>query len=195
MDVRVGVLGVFLFAGSISAAESIAFLLSGDPQYLAEKSEKPEELDPLSEQANSRFIERVNQLPGTPIPDKLGGGTVSTELKGLLVVGDLIDSLDKRGDIYEAMQRFEWERYKADYGLKGGDGRLDLPVYELHGNHDGPNGDNFLIDDLIARNRERPQVMSTSTNGLHYAWNWGPVHFINLGLYAGRGDGPRRDRD
>ncbi len=183
--------GLLLGIGGHVHAEMIAFFVSGDPQYLAEKSDAPTRLDPYSEEANARFIERVNGLPGDVIPASLGGGTVTRQARGMIVAGDLIDSLDKRGGEYPAMQRFEWARYKKDYGLKGGDGKLPFPVYELHGNHDGPQGDTFLCDDLIERNRERPGVINTSTNGLHYSWNWGPIHLVNVGMFVGWGEARR----
>jgi hypothetical protein len=165
-----------------------AFLVSGDPQYLAEKSATPKQLDPLSEQANDRFIRLIQKLPGTPLPKSMGGGTVSKNILGILITGDLIDSLDKRGGVHPAMQQFEWKRFKADYGLAGNDGRIPFPAYELHGNHDGPQGDTFLTQEIIARNLKRPGVVNRSTNGLHYSWNWGPIHCVNLGLFVGEGE-------
>jgi len=174
-------------------ANRIAFLVCGDPQYLAEHTETPAKLDPLSEQANSRFVEIVNALPGTGLPETMGGGTVARDLHGLIVTGDLIDSLDKNGGHYPAMQRFEWQRFLSDYGLSGKEGRIRLPVYEFHGNHDGPQGDTFVVDGIIERNKTRPGVVNVSSNGLHYSWDWGPVHLINLGMFVGAGEQRRED--
>jgi len=174
-------------------AERIAFLVCGDPQYLAEKSNEPRQLDPLSEKANRQFVELVNILPGMDLPDNMGGGQVARDLRGLIVTGDLIDSLDKNGGPYPAMQRFEWRRFVKDYGLNARDGRIKLPIYELHGNHDGPQGDSFLVDAIIQRNRSRPDVVNISPNGLHYAWDWGPLHLINLGMFVGSGEQKRSD--
>jgi len=190
---------VILFAPTMGRADSpeqpprtIAFMVCGDPQYLAEHSPAPTRLDPLSEEANSRFVEIMNTLPGSELPESMDGGTVNRDLRGLLVVGDLIDSLDKNGGDYPAMQQFEWKRFLTDYGLDGTDGRIRLPVYEFHGNHDGPQGDTFIIDAIIERNKTRPAVTNVSSNGLHYSWDWGPVHLINLGMFVGEGE-KRRD--
>lgn len=172
-------------------AETTAFFVCGDPQYLAEHSQQPAKLDPLSEQANQRFIQLLNTLPGSALPETSGGGTVSTNITGLLVVGDLVDSLDKNGGPYPAMSRFEWKRYLADYGLTGKEGRISFPVYELHGNHDGPQGNTFVVDDIIERNKTRPGVVNVSSNGLHYSWDWGPLHLVNLGMFAGAGEWKR----
>lgn len=186
---------LFLAAGIASAddtAKRYAFFITGDPQYLAEKSASPESLDRYSAEANGRFIERLRALPGSEIPAQFGGGTVSADILGVIVAGDLIDSCDKSGGVFPAMQRFEWDHYVRDYGLKGGDGKLPWPVYELHGNHDGPQGDTFVIDAIVARNKERPKVGHVSANGLHYSWDWGPLHGVALGMFAGEGDA-RRD--
>lgn len=192
----------FLLAGGLigvsRAAEPtpesrIAFFVCGDPQYLAEHSATPAKLDPLSEQANSRFIALLNQLPGSALPKAMGGGHVAKDIRGLLVAGDLIDSLDKNGSVYPAMQRFEWKRFVADYGLVGNDGRIKFPVYEIHGNHDGPQGDSFLVEAIIQRNKKRPGVVNVSSNGLHYSWNWGPIHLVNLGMFVGEGEDRRKD--
>ena len=186
---------LFLFCGSLTADEEkrYAFIVCGDPQYHAEKSATPKALDPYSEEAMERFIRLAGSLAGKEIPDSLGGGKVSNNLLGMIVTGDLIDSADKNGGPYSAMQCFEWKRYKADFGLTGKDGRLPYPVYELHGNHDGPQGDTFIIEDIIARNKKRPNLTKISENGLHYSWDWGPLHLVNLGMFAGAGDKRRKD--
>lgn len=176
----------------INADDSYSFFVVGDSQYLAEKSRQPSRLDPYSERGSQRFFDLVSSFRGREIPERLGGGKVSENILGMIITGDLIDSADKNGGPYPAMQEFEWSRFKKDFGLLGNDGRLPFPVYELHGNHDGPQGDTFIISDIVSRNRTRPGVTGTSANGLHYAWDWGPIHFINAGIFVGLGDS-RRD--
>lgn len=176
-----------------AAGERYCFLVAGDPQYLAEKSDSPKRLDPYSEEANSRAIRILNGFSGRRISTEHGGGKVSTKILGLINTGDLIDSGDKTGGAYPAMQKFEWERYKKDYGLTGKDGKLPYPVFEVHGNHDGPQGDTFIVEEIIKRNASRPGVVHKSTNGLHYSWDWGPLHCVNLGMFAGVGDKRRKD--
>ncbi len=187
------VFAILQIIANVSAAEKYSFLVVGDPQYLAEKSHSPKRLDPYSETANSRAIALLKSFPGRSIPEDHGGGKVSGEILGLINTGDLIDSADKNGANYPAMQKFEWERYKADYGLTGKDGLIPFPVYEVHGNHDGPQGDTFIIADIIERNRKRLGIVNRSDNGLHYSWNWGPLHCVNLGIFAGEGDKRRKD--
>lgn len=190
----------FLFTGLFLAAsitrpvedgDRHAFFVIGDPQYLAEKSDAPRALDPYSEQANSRFLELLVSLPGTELPEPVGGGRISESILGVVVTGDLIDSADKRGGDYPVMQRFEWSRFVRDYGLTGEDGGLPFPVYELHGNHDGPQADTFVIEGIIERTKTRPGVSNVGPLGLHYSWDWGPLHLVNLGMFVGASDARR----
>jgi hypothetical protein len=93
------------------------------------------------------------------------------------------------------MQATEWEAFVADFGLTGKDGKLKYPVYEVHGNHDGPQGLGLAMDGIRERNKRRPGLAAVSEDGLHYAWNWGPAHFVNLGIVVGRtSDKPRKRR-
>src|SRR5262249_23686804 len=88
----------------------------------------------------------------------------------------------------------EYEAYAADFGLDGTDGRLKYPVYEVHGNHDSPPGDGLVVGKIVERNRKRPGVKSLSKNGLHYSWDWGPVHLVALGIVVGAGPEVKRPR-
>lgn len=179
-------------AAEAVADDTIAFLVGGDPQYLAEKSDSPTRLDPYSEQAAVRMVQVLKQFAGRTIPEQSGGGEVSSNIRGLIVTGDLIDSADKNGGPYPAMQRFEWERFISDFGVTARDGRIPFPAYELHGNHDGPQGDTFVIEEIIRRNRQRKGVHYKG-NGLHYSWDWGPLHCVNLGIFVGTGERRRED--
>lgn len=164
--------------------DRVAFFLIGDTHYLADK-DSPAQLDPRSAQVTSRLIDTLNSLPGREIPEAAGGGRVATP-RGVIHAGDLIDTGDKTGKLQESMQRTEWAGFQADFGLSGQDGKLKFPVYEVHGNHDGPGGVGVAIDGIKQRNKQRPGLKNVSANGLHYSWDWGPVHFLNLGLVVGQ---------
>jgi cytolysin (calcineurin-like family phosphatase) len=163
--------------------DHVAFFLVGDTHYLANR-EKPEALDAKSQAVSSRLIDWLNRLPGSAIPVASGGGSVGKP-RGLIHAGDLIDSGDKNDATHLAMQQSEWKHFEADFGLTGKDGKLKYPVYEVHGNHDAPGGKGLVIDNIIRRNKKRPGVGHLSPNGLHYSWDWGPVHFVNLGIVVG----------
>lgn len=174
-------------ASSAEPDDRIAFFVIGDTHYLADKH-SPTKLSVESEESTMRFLTALAGLPGSEIAAEAGGGRVAIP-RGLIHCGDIIDTGDKNGGPHEQMQRTEFAKFVEDYGLTGRDGKLPYPVYELHGNHDGPRGTGHAVEQIIERNRTRPGVVSTSDNGLHYSWDWGPLHCVCLGLTVGVGSG------
>ena len=174
-----------LFAPKARAAEpfKLSFFVLGDTHYLANK-EKPEELDAVSAATNAGLIKTLNGLRGAAIPEAARAGSVG-EPRGVIHVGDLIDTGDKRGGVFTAMQQTELKTWLADYGLNGEGGALKYPVCEILGNHDAPHGDGIVKEKIIERNKQRAGLAKISENGLHYSWDWGPVHFVCLGLIVG----------
>ena len=162
---------------------SFNFFVIGDTHYFA-NAEKPGELDPLSAQTNAGLVETLNRLRGTDIPETAKKGNVG-EPRGIIHVGDLIDSGDNNDDAHRAMQQTEVRAWLDAYGLNGEGGALKYPVYEVHGNHDAPQGNGIVPEHLIKRNRKRAGVTNISANGMHYSWDWGPVHFVCLGIIVG----------
>jgi hypothetical protein len=163
---------------SAATAEPVSFFLIGDTHYFAAK-EKPAALDDNSRITTSRLIDWLNKLPGTDLPDAAGGGKLPTP-RGVIHAGDLIDSGDK-GSSATARQQQETElaAFHADFGLTGADAKLKWPTYEVHGNHDGPRGEGIVVPHIIVRNKKRNGLADLADNGLHYAWTWGGVHFLN----------------
>ncbi len=161
--------------------EPVAFFLVGDTHFLANK-EDTAKLDERSKLVTGRLIDLLNKLPGTDIPRAAGGGTVLAP-RGVIHAGDCIDTGDKAN---VKMQETEWAAFADAYGLTGKDGKLKVPVYEVHGNHDSPRGDGLAVKKIIERNKTRPGVTNASKNGVHYSWDWGGVHFINLGIVVGQ---------
>jgi len=179
-----------LRAGEAKSADSpVAFFLVGDTHFLANK-EDAVKLDDRSAAVTSRLIDVLNKIPDTAIPKAAGGGTVLAP-RGVIHAGDCIDTGDKAN---EKMQATEWAAFADAYGLTGKDGRLKVPVYEVHGNHDSPRGDGLAVKKIIARNKTRPGVTNASKNGVHYSWDWGGVHFINLGIVVGQAADVTRKR-
>lgn len=159
----------------------VAFFLVGDTHFLADKAATAK-LDPRSSSVTGGLIDVLNKLPGTAIPTEAGGGKVLAP-RGVIHAGDCIDTGDKAN---VAMQASEWDAFADGFGLTGKDGKLKVPVYEVHGNHDSPRGDGLAVKKIIARNKTRPDVTNVSKNGVHYSWDWGGVHFINLGIVVGQ---------
>jgi len=162
-------------------SDPVAFFLVGDTHFLANK-EDTAKLDERSAAVTSRLVDQLNKLPGTEIPKAAGGGTVFAP-RGVIHAGDCIDTGDKAN---VKMQETEWAAYADTYGLTGKDGKLKVPVYEVHGNHDSPRGDGLAVKKIIDRNKNRPGVTSISKSGVHYSWDWGGVHFIALGIVVGQ---------
>lgn len=179
-----------LLARQADAADGpVAFFLIGDTHFLAGKDDTSK-LDPRSATVNSNLVDRLNELAGKPIPAASGGGKVLAP-RGVIHAGDCIDTGDKPN---LKMQATEWSAFTDTLGLTGKDGKLSLPVYEVHGNHDSPRGDGLAIKKIIERNKSRPGVTNVSASGVHYSWDWGPVHFINLGIVVGQAADVSRNR-
>jgi len=166
-----------------AATEGISFFMIGDTHYLAAQ-EKPEELDDVSRGYTSGLIDWLNRLPGTKWPETAGGGTIP-EPRGLIHAGDLIDSGNAKDATHQAMQQTEMAAFISDFGLNGGDGRLRWAVHEVYGNHDAPEGTGLVIDAMRERNRKRKDLKKVSPNGIHHSWDWGGIHFINVGIVVG----------
>ena len=158
--------------------EPTAFLMISDTHVLADAAD-PTRLDPRCVAVTERFVDRLNGLVGMEIPEQAGGGRVRP-LRGVIHGGDCIDTGDKPK---VEMQRTEWAGFEQYYGLTGRDGRLQLPLYEVHGNHDSPRGDGYAVQRIRERNKNRPGLTAISENGLHYSWDWGGVHFVQTNLY------------
>lgn len=164
-------------------ADPVAFFLIGDTHLFAD-TKNPDVLDERSAAYSSKLVDTLNKLPGTEIAKPAGGGSVRP-VRGVIHAGDCIET----GEPAKVkMQETEWGAFAKTFGLTGADGRLKFPLYEVHGNHDATRDKGVPIQQIIERNKTRPGVTNVSKNGLHYSWDWGPVHFINLGIIVG-GDG------
>ncbi len=106
---------------------------------------------------NLEAIAQMNGMQGRAWPPALGGEVAP--LCGVLVAGDLTE--DGRAE--------EWELFVRAFGLRGGDGALELPVFETLGNHDKHAG-------FFVRNRIFERHGSTV-----YSFDWGPAHVVSLG--------------
>lgn len=181
-------------SGFESNAPSVGFLLIGDTHYLADEND-PTVLDPRSRQMTTALARTLQKLPGTPIPIEAGGGTVLVP-KGLVHAGDIIDSGDKNSPQHKQMQETEWKAYCNDFGINGMEGAVGYPVYEVHGNHDGPQAEGYAINGIVRRNKERSQqsLGNISPSGLQVSWDWGNVHFVNLGIVVGKQDSDTQKR-
>jgi cytolysin (calcineurin-like family phosphatase) len=125
---------------------------------------------------NQDTVRRINAFNGTPLPDWIGGHVIQNP-RGIVVVGDLVDNGD--GDRAQA----DWDQFMRDFGVDG-EGLAAFPVYEGFGNHDG-GPDSPVRRGICKRNPKRKDLAGISSNGLHYSWDWGPVHCVQLNLFPG----------
>ena len=172
-----------------TAEQAISFFVVGDTHYCA-RADDPSAMMETSLQTNQGLLRWLNDLPGKTFPANLGGGVMPLP-QGVIHAGDIIDNGDKGPGKYP-MVATECAAFVKDWGLNGGEGLLRWPVREVHGNHDGPQGDTPMVREIIARNQRREGLLHVSENGLHYSWDWGGVHFVALGIVAG--DAPQVTR-
>lgn len=185
-------------AQSNSTSFDFTFYHLGDTHYRAfdETGHKP------GVSINNAIRDNLKRMatltPTTPMPV---AGTVGKAI-GVIHVGDLLESgveapLNKTQTLAK-----QWENYSKDFGLLGNEAGslVKLPVYEAYGNHDQ---DGYLkqISDLIAeRSAKLPGITARSgtftyvkafgnitVDKVHYAWKWGPVHFIQGNIRSGNG--------
>jgi cytolysin (calcineurin-like family phosphatase) len=146
--------------------DDITFFITSDLHY---------GVSPTVAAANGLTVEAMNGLAGEPYPEAIGGRVAVP--RGVVVLGDIVEN----GNAPEAARW--WSEFAADYD-PAGRGRLRFPAYEGVGNHDGDPG-KPVREGVKARNPHRPGIRSISGNGLHYSWDWGPVHFVQLNLFPG----------
>lgn len=174
-----------------SSSRATSFFVVGDTHYCASE-ENPSVMDEVSARYNRRLVDWMNQLPGTKWPAALGGGVVA-EPDGVIHLGDVVENGDKGPQKYP-LSEIERDAFVRDWGLNGGDGILRWPVREIHGNHDGPQGDAPMVKKIIERNQTRKGLLSVCPRGLHYSWDWHGVHFVALGIVAGDAPSVTRKR-
>ncbi len=155
---------------ALAEENEITFIHIGDTHYNTRSDNFEEQRERFR-----NVIAAMNELPGTPYPRAVGG--VAGTPMGVFVVGDLTES-----------RQSDFDAFAEDWGLKGGDGLLDFPLYEGAGNHDGPPSTHPRGDvrrSIIERNPNRPHLTALSDNKLHYALDYKGVHFVQLNEYAG----------
>ncbi|SHF92415.1 Por secretion system C-terminal sorting domain-containing protein [Mariniphaga anaerophila] len=117
---------------------------------------------------NAANVDSMNALPGKSFPEVLGGKV--DEPRGVIIAGDATVS-----DLTT-----ELEAYTTDWGVNK-EGRLNYPVYDTWGNHDGSNVRNLIK----SRNKERASEVNLSENELHYSFDWDNIHFVTVGIFPG----------
>jgi len=209
---RISIMGIVCLAISLAGGMiplyadqgvDITFFHVADPHYRA--------FDTTANGSNKVIranVERMKEIPGATLPNGLG--TVGQPL-GVIVGGDIIqgppaEECPETGEApgHMGTRERQWANFVGDFGLTGKEGALDYPVYEGFGNHDQDSFVRQIMERVAERNKTRPGVKQVSApyqypegsyggirvEGVHYAWQWGPVHFIQANMRVG--DSPRR---
>lgn len=174
---------------ALGAARDLTFFLVSDVHAgMQYKDSKPPITAAEYEQHIIDTLDVIATIPGKPWPQ----GPVAEVMQdlgpvgrpsGLIVAGDLTQS--RSSDQWKVFDRlFPWQ------GLAP----KRFPVFAGAGNHDAGSKTAPVRDALRARNRAMLKaglVSTLSPDGLHSAWVWQGVHFVNVNLYAG--DAPQPD--
>lgn len=142
----------------LSCSQDITFMVVSDPHFTGDTS---------SFLINRRMVEDMNSLKGVEHP----GSNQKIDPAFVWMLGDMTDGGKKE----------QWDQYESLYGLNA-ENVLKYPVFECFGNHDG-NVDGFARQQIKHRNTERRMKIVTDSLGLHYSWDIGRIHFVNLNLY------------
>lgn len=201
-------LGTVVGAGSLPALSGraqaagspldITFIQVGDPHYRA--------FDATNNNFNSIIRSNIQKMMAlTAASDMPGAGTMGTPL-GVINVGDLIDAGNETDPSTgqavggTATREGQWANYVKDFGLLGNepDSLVKYPVYEGYGNHDQDGFLKQVNDRIAARAAQLPNLTGQSgsftyvgaygnitVSGVHFAWKWGPVHFVSASMRVG----------
>lgn len=176
----------------------ITFYEIGDPHFRA--------FDASSSNHNVTLRDNLQRMmtltPSTPMP---GAGTVGVP-QGVINVGDLIEAGNETDPATGsaigglATREKQWENYVEAMGLLGNEPSsiVKFPVYEAYGNHDQDTFLKQVSDRIAARAALLPNLTAQSgsytyvggyggitVSGVHFAWKWGPIHFVNCNIRVG----------
>ena len=171
------------------AARDLTFFLVSDVHAgMQYKDSKPPITAAEYEQHINDTLDVIATIPGKPWPQ----GPVAEAMQGLGPVGRP-SGLIVAGDLTQSRAAVQWQAFDRLFPWQGLAPQR-FPVFAVAGNHDAGSKTAPVRDALRARNQAMLKaglVNTLSTDGLHSAWVWQGVHFVNVNLYAG--DAPQPD--
>lgn len=176
-------LGLFVLA-AVTSARDLTFYLVSDVHVGMNytKSVPPFGSDAFNAHV-SQTLDVLATLPGRPWPKE---GPLADAMRGRGMV-PAPQAMIVAGDLTEVGSPAQWQVFDRLFPWQG-EAPKRFPVIALAGNHDGGTKTGVLRQGL----RERNQAMlkaglltRLSADGLHSAWEWQGVHFINVNLYPG----------
>lgn len=120
-------------AGSFRGPRDVTFYVTADTHFGASVRLGPStHLNPAAtsrrvelREVNEHVVAELNAMAGRDYPDAIGGKV--SRPRGLLVAGDLTEQGRKE----------EWQQFLRCYQGEDGRGGVNVPVFEVIGNHDG----------------------------------------------------------
>ncbi len=134
-------------------------------------------------------LDVIATIPGRPWPTS---GPLAEAMRGLGPVPPP-QALIVAGDVTEGGTPAQWKDFDRLFPWQGEKPKR-FPVIACAGNHDGGTKSGAVRNGLRARHQamlKAGMVSTLSEDGLHCAWAWQGVHFINVNLYPG--DTPKAD--
>ena len=168
---------------ALGAARDLTFFLVSDVHAgMQYKDSKPPITEAEYERHLTDTLNVIATIPGQPWPQ----GPVAEAMQGLGPVGTP-SGLIVAGDLTQSRAAVQWKAFDRLFPWQGLAPRR-FPVFAVAGNHDAGSKTAPVRDALRARNQamlKAGQISTLSADGLHSAWVWQGVHFVNVNLYAG----------
>ena len=177
-------LGLLSMAFVAAAARDITFYLISDVHV----GTIYKQCDPVFTAADYnlnvvRTLDVLATLPGRPWPPH---GPLAEAMKGRGPVPAPL-AMIVAGDLTENGSPAQWKIFDTLFPWQG-EVPKRFPVIAVAGNHDGGSKTGIIRQGLRDRNAamlKAGMVTKVSEDGLHCAWVWQGVHFINVNNYAG----------
>ena len=173
------------FASALSAvARDVTFYLVSDAHVgMIYKQCEPAFTAEDYNQNVVRTLDALATLPGRPWPKQ---GPLAEAMKGKGTVPAPL-AMIVAGDLTEVGSPAQWKDFDRLFPWQG-EAPKRFPVIALAGNHDGGSKTGIIRQGLRDRNAAMLKaglLAKLSADGLHSAWVWQGVHFINANNYAG----------
>lgn len=174
----------FLATLGVEAARDLTFYLVSDAHVgmVYKQCEPPFTAEDYNQNV-VRTLDVLATLPGRPWPTQ---GPLAEAMKGRGPV-PAPKAMIVAGDLTEVGSPAQWRDFDRLFPWQG-DAPRRFPVIALAGNHDGGTKTGVIRQGLRDRNAAMLKaglISKLSADGLHSAWEWQGVHFINVNLYPG----------
>ena len=173
-----------LLLASVASARDLTFYLVSDTHVGMNYKQCEPAFGPEDYNLNVvRTLDALATLPGRPWPRQ---GPLAEAMKDKGPV-PAPAAMIVAGDLTENGTPAQWKDFDRLFPWQG-EAPKRFPVIALAGNHDGGSKTGIIRQGLRERNRAMLKaglLSKVSEDGLHSAWVWQGVHFVNANNYAG----------